>query len=185
MTFRTIVAASAGALLLVGASGCGSGNSCDVTATRCPYQMYGTAAGNCLYGSPVWKECSDPQSICQGGDCSPNTNNTCTYGGSSVPSKFCCGGSTVTGSLDCPGNQTFDGKPGLFCGMTCQRPGSQCCNGGRCGAVGGVCPLECSGNTVAAGCPDGSEKCCSPNMVCCHDSANGGAIGCEFAGFCQ
>jgi hypothetical protein len=23
------------------------------------------------------------------------------------------------------------------------------------------------------------------NQVCCHDAANGGAIGCEFAGFCQ
>ena len=147
--------------------------------------MYGTAAGNCLYGSPVWKECPTPQSICQGADCTPNTNRTCTYGGYSVPSAYCCGNSTVVGSLDCPNNQTYDGQPGLFCGTTCQRPGSQCCNGGRCGGIGGVCAPSCSGNTQLANCPDGSQLCCSVNQVCCHDSANGGAIGCEFKGFCQ
>jgi len=161
---------------------------CDKTATACPYQMYGTAAGNCLYGAPatnVWHECPDPHSICQQAPCNANPNNTCTYAGSTAPSKYCCGSSSSVGSLDCPSNQTYDGELGLFCGMTCQRPGSQCCNGSSCGATGGVCAPSCSGNDRVAACPDGSSRCCSVNQVCCHDSANGGAIGCEFAGFCQ
>ena len=112
---------------------------------------------------------------------------TCTYGGSTIPSKYCCGNSTSVGSLDCPANQTYNGQLGLFCGTACQRPGSQCCNGSSCGAIGGVCQqtLSCSGSQQVAHCPDGSQRCCSTNQVCCHDSANGGAIGCEFAGFCQ
>ncbi|MGZ6143554.1 MAG: hypothetical protein ACXWLM_09450 [Myxococcales bacterium] len=171
------------------AAGCGSGD-CDKTATACPYQMYGTASGNCLLdtgSASVWKECPDPHSICQNAACNPNPTGSCRYGGSQAPSKYCCGSSTSVGSLDCPDNQFYSGQLGLFCGMTCQAPGSACCNGGSCGAIGGVCVQapSCSGNQQAAPCPDGTRKCCSVNQVCCHDSANGGAIGCEFSGFCQ
>src|ERR1041384_4722418 len=132
------------ALAAAAAAGCSEG-SCDKTAGACPFNMYGTAAGNCLYGSPVWKECPDPHSICQGADCTANSSGTCTYGGSSVPSKYCCGSSTVTGSLDAPSNQTYSGELGLFCGTTAQRPGSQCCNGSSCGAIGGACAPSCGG----------------------------------------
>jgi hypothetical protein len=44
---------------------------------------------------------------------------------------------------------------------------------------------DTGGGNYLASCPDGTQKCCSIHMVCCHDSANGGAIGCEFTGFCQ
>jgi hypothetical protein len=44
---------------------------------------------------------------------------------------------------------------------------------------------SCNPQQSMAACPDGTQRCCSTNMVCCHDSANGGAIGCEFVGFCQ
>ena len=43
----------------------------------------------------------------------------------------------------------------------------------------------CNPQQALAACPDGTQRCCSTNMVCCRDSANNGAIGCEFAGFCQ
>jgi hypothetical protein len=44
---------------------------------------------------------------------------------------------------------------------------------------------QCSSQQAMAACPDGTQRCCSVHMVCCHDTANGGAIGCEFNGFCQ
>ena len=186
MRLHALLYAGTAALSL--ALGCGSGN-CDKTATACPFQMYGTASGNCLtdLNSNPWKECDDPHSICQNAACAPNPNGTCRYAGSQAPSKYCCGASTSVGSLDCPDNQTYDGQLGLFCGLTCQRPGSQCCNGSSCGSIGGVCApaASCSGSEQLAPCPDGTKKCCSVNQVCCHDSANGGAIGCEFQGFCQ
>ena len=174
------------AILLAAALGCSPAADCNKIG-ECPSGTYGGFSGNCLYDPPLWKECSDPHSICQGADCTGNQNNTCTYGGSTVPSKFCCGASTVVGSLDCPANQTYDGQVGLFCGVTCQRPGSQCCNNGRCGSIGGVCApaSTCNASQYSAACPDGTHRCCSVNMVCCHDTANGGAIGCEFTGFCQ
>jgi hypothetical protein len=34
-------------------------------------------------------------------------------------------------------------------------------------------------------CPSGPPMCCSVNQVCCNDSTNGGAIGCQFQGFCE
>jgi hypothetical protein len=51
--------------------------------------------------------------------------------------------------------------------------------------VGAPSGGSCSGSQQLASCPDGTQICCSTNQVCCHDSANGGAIGCEFSGFCQ
>jgi hypothetical protein len=43
----------------------------------------------------------------------------------------------------------------------------------------------CNSQQAMAACPDGTQRCCSVHMMCCRDTANGGAIGCEFAGFCQ
>ena len=54
--------------------------------------------------------------------------------------------------------------------------------GGSGGADGGACD---DGQHATLSCPDGASKCCSVNMVCCKDSASGGAIGCQFKGFCQ
>lgn len=51
--------------------------------------------------------------------------------------------------------------------------------------TGGTGSGSCDSQHWQAPCPGGGTKCCSKNMVCCHDSANGGAIGCEFTGFCQ
>lgn len=77
------------------------------------------------------------------------------------------------------------------------------CGGDICGdvhcCVGSACstdtPTDCQGSQSGGGscnadqhlasCPDGTQKCCSIHMLCCHDSANGGAVGCQFQGFCQ
>lgn len=100
---------------------------------------------------------------------------------------------TDGGFLQCPG----------FAPVIC---GATCC-GSNDGCVNGQCLLNCGpgthqehgtcvpndpgtgscndGQHALKNCPDGSQRCCSIHMECCHDSANGGAIGCEFAGFCQ
>ena len=44
---------------------------------------------------------------------------------------------------------------------------------------------SCNSDQQSTLCPDGNTQCCSVNQVCCRDAANGGAIGCQFAGFCE
>ena len=172
-------------IAVVLAAACSTDTECQLATPNCPSGTYSSenSGGSCIaHGS---SQC-DPNSIClsQGGSdilgpgCGPNSAKTCTYGGSSVPSKFCCGGSTVVGSLDCPDNQTYDGKLGIFCGQTCQRPGSECCNAGRCGQLGGVCAPS-GGGTV---CPDG-HPCADPGHVCCKQS-NGSYL-CLLPGLCS
>lgn len=44
---------------------------------------------------------------------------------------------------------------------------------------------DCDLGQWLAPCPEGPSRCCSENMECCYDSMNGGAIGCQFSGFCE
>jgi hypothetical protein len=123
----------------------------------------------------------------------------CSSSVSGCPGGASCGGICCSGGLAC-----CDGKmcvpQGAFCcgngsGGVCPN-GYSCCPGGCCrgsgsgsgssgSGTGGGGGGSCTADHYAAACPDGTTQCCSVNMVCCHDSANGGAIGCEFQGFCE
>lgn len=125
------------------------------------------------------------------------------YGGGCSSSASPCGGGTSCGDTCCDvGSACCDGKScvpqGAFCcglgnGGVCPN-GYSCCPGGCCrgsgggsggGGTGSGGGGSCSADQYAAACPDGTTQCCSIHMVCCHDSANNGAIGCEFQGFCE
>lgn len=63
--------------------------------------------------------------------------------------------------------------------------GSSSGGGSGSGSGSGSGGGSCTSQQALMSCPDGSMRCCSTNQVCCNDSANNGAIGCEFSGFCQ
>lgn len=84
-------------------------------------------------------------------------------------SVFCClatGSCTSNFDCACPSDQVPCTNDGETC---CPEPAQPTCGLGE----------------LLFGCPDGTTRCCSENMVCCHDSMNGGAVGCEFVGFCE
>jgi hypothetical protein len=115
------------------------------------------------------------------------------YAGGCSSSAEPCSGGTSCGDTCCDvGSACCDG---LGNGGVCPN-GYSCCPGGCCpgsggggggggGSTGGGGGGSCSTDQYAAACPDGTTQCCSIHMICCHDSANNGAIGCEFQGFCE
>lgn len=101
------------------------------------------------------------QCVGEGGGC----QGICRY----CSSNSFCGGD-ICGDVQCRGASGSDLNP-AGCGDV---------SGG--GGGGGSCS---DSQHRLASCPDGSKKCCSVNQVCCRDSSSGGAIGCQFSGFCQ
>ncbi len=98
-------------------------------------------------------------------------NDTCVCP-ANLPTQ--CGGFCCQAGVDC----TLDGQDcGCPSGMVQCPDQNDCCPAPP--------PATCSAGEISADCPDGTPRCCSPEMICCRDSANNGAIGCEFTGFCE
>ena len=126
--------------------------------------------------------CSSPANECGGGvACGEgccNAGTTCCDGKTCVPENaFCCGNG---GGGICPNG--YSCCPGGCCQGSGSGGGGSGGGSGSGGSGGGSCNPS---DHYQASCPDGSTQCCSIHMVCCHDSANTGAIGCEFQGFCE
>lgn len=163
---------------------CGTSDCCAATETC------GSAGqcGECTPEAPTLcgdTECCGPSATCTEGRC------------------YCPPGDFECGDMCCPPQGVCaDRGEGLSCYHCADRAypqlcGTECCTSDElCLQCAGeaeptchteACPKPSCGDSqhYAATCPNGTTRCCSVNMVCCRDSMNGGAIGCEFTGFCE
>lgn len=167
-----------GACCLDGASCAGGGCGCPPSLPLACGASCCDRSSDCVNGQCVQKcadgrdacgaECCASGIACSGGHCACPADHPQTCG------NECClaGAACHDGACGCPNGR-------LACGDQCCGEG-QTCNGGKCAD-----PVNCGGDDYAAPCPGGGSMCCSQHMVCCHDAANGGAIGCQFKGFCE
>jgi hypothetical protein len=116
--------------------------------------------------------------------CSSSSSTEDTTCGPAPANATLCGYCKDVGCVYCP---LAWGPCKSSCGGCFPDGGTGGSGGGSGGGGGGSGGGSSCGDSQHAmmSCPDGSSRCCSVNMVCCYDSANNGAIGCEFSGFCQ
>ncbi len=165
---------------------------CD--GTCCPAGTLCEAGGRCACSDTEFAcgdVCCPVGTSCEDGQCAPVCN-------AAYPVR--CGDECCAAGIACVASRcTCPDEHPLECSLFCCLPGTSCTANGDCACPSGQVPCAndverccpkppdptCSAGQLLFGCPDGTTRCCSENMVCCRDSMNGGAVGCEFSGFCE